>query len=163
MKIKDGLESNSVDLIHCWLVVYITVLHAGYLSIIVFYLFVMYVFTNEEDMITNLSYLPPLGNSDHIYIQFDLVCYSEPKRMDNFKNNTIAANIDLMKHILDVDWVSLLNLLDINDSWLQFKFIFQGIGTLDHCVPILTSPCKEKKSLYSNSEVFCLKMKKNHL
>ena len=78
-------------------------------------------------MITNLSYFSPLGNSDHICIQFDLVCYSEPKRMDNFKYNTIAANIDLMKHILgDIDFVSLLNLLDINDSWLQFKFIFQG-------------------------------------
>ena len=79
----------------------------------------MYVFTNEEDMITNLSYLPPLGNSDHICIQFDLVCYLEPKRMDNFKYNRIVANIDLMKHILgDVDFVSLLNLLDVNDSLL---------------------------------------------
>ena len=76
-------------------------------------------------MITNLSCLPPLGNSDHICIQFDLVCYLEPKRMDNFKYNTIAAKIDLMKHILvDVDSVSLLNLLDVNDSWLQFKFVY---------------------------------------
>jgi len=33
------------------------------------------VFTNEENMITNLMYLPPLGNSDHICIQFDLLCY----------------------------------------------------------------------------------------
>ena len=111
-------------------------------------------------MITNLSYFSPLGNSDHICIQFDLVCYSEPKRMDNFKYNTIAANIDLMKHILgDFDFVSLLNLLDVNDSWLQFKFTFQG--TLDHCVPILTSPRRRKA--YSNSEVFCFKKKKNHL
>ena len=30
------------------------------------------VFTNEQDMINNLSYLQPLGNSDHICIQFDI-------------------------------------------------------------------------------------------
>ena len=33
-------------------------------------------------MINNLSYLPPLGNSDHICIQFDILCYSEPKNVD---------------------------------------------------------------------------------
>ena len=29
------------------------------------------VFTNEEGMLTNLSYLPPLGNSDHVCLRFD--------------------------------------------------------------------------------------------
>ena len=29
------------------------------------------VFTNEEDMVTNLLYLPPLGNSDHVCLRFD--------------------------------------------------------------------------------------------
>ena len=45
------------------------------------------VFTNEQDMINNLVYLPPLGNSDHICIEFDLICYSEPKKYDNLKYN----------------------------------------------------------------------------
>ena len=43
------------------------------------------VFTNEEDLASNLSDLPPLRNSDYICIQFDLTCYSEPKKTDNFK------------------------------------------------------------------------------
>ena len=111
-------------------------------------------------MVTNLLYLLLLGNSDHICIQFDLVCYSEPEEMDKLKYNIKAANIDLMKQILgDIDWVSLLDLLDVNDAWLYFKSVFQD--TVDHCVP--TYKPKEKKSLYSNSEVFCLKKKKNHL
>ena len=42
---------------------------------------------------------------------------------------------------------------------LIFKSVFQDI--VDHCVP--TYKPKEKKSLYSNSEVLCLKKKKNHL
>ena len=111
-------------------------------------------------MVTNLLHLPPLGNSDHICIQFDLLCYLEPKKTDNLKYNTRAANIDLMKQTLgDVDWVSLLDPLDMSDAWLQFRSIFQD--ALDNCVP--TYKPKEKKSLYSNSEVFSLKRKKNHL
>jgi len=65
-----------------------------------------------------------------------------------------------MKQTLgNVDWVSLLDPLDMSDAWLQFKSIFQD--TLDNFVP--TYKPKEKKSLYSNSEVFSLKRKKNQL
>ena len=35
------------------------------------------VFTNELDMINKMNYLLPLGNSDHVCIQFNMVCYSE--------------------------------------------------------------------------------------
>ena len=38
------------------------------------------IFTNEPDMINNLSYLPPLGNSDHICIEFNLMCVIWSKR-----------------------------------------------------------------------------------
>ena len=37
------------------------------------------VFTNELDMISNISYFPPLGNSDHVCIVFDMVCYTQCK------------------------------------------------------------------------------------
>ena len=30
------------------------------------------IFTNEEDMVTNLAYLP-LGNSDHVCLRFDFI------------------------------------------------------------------------------------------
>ena len=118
------------------------------------------VFTNEQDMINNLSYLPPLGNSDHICIEFDLTCYIEPKKSMNLKYNIRAANIDLMKQALgNVDWESILDALDTNDAWLLFKAIFQDI--IDKYVPIYKQ--REKKSLYSNSEVFSLKKHKNKL
>ena len=76
-------------------------------------------------MVSNLSYFPPLGNSDHICIQFDLMCYSEPKKTVNYMYNTRAANIDIMKQTLcDVDWVIILDPLDMNDAWLRFKSIY---------------------------------------
>ena len=46
------------------------------------------VLTSKENIATNLLYLPPMGNSDHICIQFDLLCYLEPKKTDNLKYNT---------------------------------------------------------------------------
>ena len=39
------------------------------------------VFTNKQDLFNNLSYLSPLWSSDHIYIEFDLICYLEPKKL----------------------------------------------------------------------------------
>jgi len=111
-------------------------------------------------MINNLVYLPPLGNSDHVCIEFDLNCYSEPKKYDNLKYNIRAANIDQMKQALsNVDWASILEILDTIESWLLFKSIFKGI--IDKYVPIYKQ--REKKSLYSNSEVFSLKKQKNKL
>ena len=33
------------------------------------------ILTNEENMIDNMKYLPPLGKSDHVTIQFSLITY----------------------------------------------------------------------------------------
>jgi len=49
------------------------------------------VFTNEKDMVANLSHLPPLGNSDHICLQFDVLCYSEYNVSDNLRYNIGTA------------------------------------------------------------------------
>ena len=49
------------------------------------------VFTNEKDMVTNMSYLPPLG-----------------KEPDNTRYNIRAADIDMMKATLcEIDWPSI--------------------------------------------------------
>ena len=72
------------------------------------------IFTNEHDMIKYLSYLPPLGSSDHICIEFDLICYLEPKKSVKFKYNIRATltNTELMKQALgNVDWVLILDTL----------------------------------------------------
>jgi len=51
-------------------------------------------------MIDNLFYAPPLGNSDHVCIYFNLVCYTKLKQMSGVKYNVGAANFDLMNEIL---------------------------------------------------------------
>ena len=118
------------------------------------------VFTNERDMVANLSHLPPLGNSDHVCIQFDVLCYSEYKNSDKTRYNIAAANIDMMKESLSsVEWSSILDPLNINDAWLLFKTTFQDI--IDKHVPAYIP--KERKNLYATPEVFILKKKKNKL
>jgi len=71
-----------------------------------------------------------------------------------------ATNFDLMKQILSsMDWVSILSPLDIDDAWSVSRSTFQDV--IENCIP--TYAPREKKSLYTNSEVFSLKRKKNKL
>jgi len=80
-------------------------------------------------------------------------------RANNVKYNIRAANFDLMKQILSsIDWVSILSPLD-NDAWSVFRSIFQD--AIENC--IITYAPREKKSLYTNSEVFRLKRNRNKL
>ena len=106
------------------------------------------VFTNEQVMIDNISHLPPLGNSDHACIEFDLICYSEVNKPENIKYNTRAANKLMKQALSDVDRESIL-----------FKETSQDI--IDKHVP--TYKQREKRNLYSNAEVFSLKKQKNKL
>jgi len=51
-------------------------------------------------MINTLSYHLLLGNSDHVCIEFNLVCYTEQKKCNNVKYNLRAPNFDTMKESL---------------------------------------------------------------
>ena len=111
-------------------------------------------------MIDNLLYLPPLGNSDHICMEFNLMCYAEQKKSDNVKYNIRAANFDMMRETLsNVDWVSLLSPLNTYDAWSLFKSIFQKV--IDDNIPMYKP--RDKKNVHINSEVFILKKMKNKL
>jgi len=78
-------------------------------------------------MINNVSFSPPLGNSDHVCIgNFDLVCYTECKQISSVKYNVGAANLELVNEFLrSVDWESTCGGLDVNDSWGYFKLVYQ--------------------------------------
>jgi len=118
------------------------------------------VFTNELNMINDISYSPPLGNSDHVCIYFNLVCYTECKRISGVKYNVGAANLDLMNETLQtVDWKSTLSSLDVNASWDCFKAIYQD--AIDRCVPVYKA--KQKKNLWMNFDALQLKKSKNKL
>jgi len=84
------------------------------------------VLTNEIDLIKDITYLPPLGNSDHICIQFNMVCYSQFKQPTKYKYNVNATDTNLMKDILNnVDWEAMLEPLNMTDAWLFLNQFFR--------------------------------------
>ena len=113
-------------------------------------------------MVANLSYLPPLAT--FVYNSMCYVTQSSYNVSDNIQYNVGAANIDMMKEALgNIDWESILDLLDsimmLDYSWLFLKCIMQDL--IDKHFP--TYRPKERKHLYTTSEVFTLKKKKNKL
>ena len=66
------------------------------------------VFTNEEGMISNMTHLPPLGNSDHEVLWFKLHCYTSPRRDPGDKLNLNKGNYEAMANKLStIVWESM--------------------------------------------------------
>ena len=58
------------------------------------------VFTNEENMLNNISYLPSLGKSDHLSLSFKFICYTQQQETAFKKLNDIKGNnIEIAKKI----------------------------------------------------------------
>ena len=50
-------------------------------------------FTNEEKMISDISYLPGLGKGDHVLLEFYLVCYTDylPSHLERFNFTKLTS------------------------------------------------------------------------
>ena len=76
------------------------------------------VFTDDENMVDNLRYLPGLGNSDHVCIAFDLILPSSYAidSDDPPRYNVYSADFDNMRSLLSaVNWESDMFDLSVND------------------------------------------------
>ena len=92
------------------------------------------VFTNEEAMINTINYLPGIGSSDHVCLQFNLLCYSTCTKSTLPRYNLRQANFDKMRNLIEeVNWDEILSPLNIHSAWQLFAKTFTDI--LDDCVP----------------------------
>jgi hypothetical protein len=66
------------------------------------------VLTNEENMLSETSYLAPLGNSDHAVITFNYHCYLDPGRERVLRYQFHKGNYRQMKSDLNLEWGELL-------------------------------------------------------
>ena len=79
------------------------------------------IFTNEEDMVSDIEYLSPLGKTDHCVLHFQFNCCNQLKlnkriRMCYDKGNYEEFN----KAISETEWEDLLNPMDhINTNWTK--------------------------------------------
>ena len=115
--------------------------------------------TNEEGMVNNLSYMPGLGHSDHIVLQFSLSCYTEQPAPTAPSPNYNKGNYNLLRRLLqEVDW-SRLHDMNVHQAYNFFKGALHE--AVEKSVP-QTRP-KPRKNVYITREAMKLKRKKTVL
>ena len=68
------------------------------------------VLSGEEGMVCDLDYLPPLGESDHVCIQFNVKCTQSTEIPETKKRNIFKANYaGMVEKLSHYDWDILLN------------------------------------------------------
>ena len=118
------------------------------------------VFTNEPHMVRDITYLPGLGNSDHVCLCFSLLCYDHHEDKRTLRYDTQAVDYDTMcTELEDIDWANIMNPMNTLVAWSFFTTIFQE--TIDKFVPLRKSG--NKKSTYMITEAFDLRKLKRKL
>ena len=115
------------------------------------------IFSNQKDFVEDIQYLPGLGLSDHVCLEFGFKCYSLYNPVSIPKFNLRSADFPKMRQLIsDVDWESILNPLDLQDAWHYFSTVFDDI--IAKSIP-LDLP-HHKKNIYMSHKAFRLKNKK---
>ena len=116
------------------------------------------VFTNKQDMMNDIQYLPGLGCSDHVCLSFKLKCYSSQRSCKPRPNCVMRISTGCLNYLAIFDWHQNLTPLSTIEAWEYFT-MFNDI--LHQCIP-LTNQCK-KKNIYMSSDALHLKNRKNKL
>ncbi|CAG2214545.1 unnamed protein product [Mytilus edulis] len=85
--------------------------------------------TNEEEMISNLEYMSPLGKSDHCVLSFDFNCYVNIKRAPRIANLYNHGNYkDFIQELNKIDWHNKFNAENsIDKNWNYFLTILKEL------------------------------------
>ena len=75
------------------------------------------IFTNEEENVSDIEYLPGLGLTDHICLQFSLICCCTRVKQVKPRYNLHLADFDKMRELLgQIDWEGILCPLNIHGA-----------------------------------------------
>ena len=111
------------------------------------------IFSSEEGMVSDLSYHPPLGESDHVCLRFNVMASQTKNRFtpshNIFKTNYEAIRVELDKY----NWKEVLISNFVND----YENFFDILNSLLKKYSPLTVPPKKKNNLYMSSEAIRLK------
>ena len=118
------------------------------------------ILTNEEGLLQNLAYLPPIGSSDHLVLQFDLVCYAQPAGPDRMRLNLHKGDFPQLNKLIDQsDWEK-VHSADLNTGYSSFKNTMERLVSI--CIP--KARLKGKRgSIFMNKEAIRLKNNKRKL
>ena len=105
-------------------------------------------------MVTNLVYLPPLGNSDHMCLWFDFNANISINKYKRSCNRLNSGNYDYMRSLLaEIDW-HVMNDMTPEEAWQYFSCHFNVI--IDRTVPKSSDKVKYQ-SIYINQEAMGLR------
>ena len=121
------------------------------------------IFTNEENMIENLTTHPSLGKSDHLILSFNYICYTLPvfkceqkSRLNFFKGDYVSIREELDK----INWTNNLNGMDMLQSWRSFAEI--NIDLMEKYIPVSKTPkgCGKPKPFITRQCINAIKLKR---
>ena len=117
------------------------------------------ILSTEEGMVHNLMHYPPLGDSDHDCLRFELNCYKEDVE-EMLQPNYYKARYEIIRERLkDVDWIPMLR-----GKFLDSYYLFETVLTdaMTGCVPDKRKG-KKKKNMYMTLDAIQMKDRKNKL
>ena len=118
------------------------------------------VLSSEEGMVADMEYLPPLGESDHICIRFNVKCCHQKQEHEQEKLNIFKSDYStIIEKLSHYNWKELLN-SSFQEDYASFFEILDRIMTDE--TPLKTQR-KEKKNIYMTREANRLKRKKCYL
>ena len=114
------------------------------------------VLSDEVSLVQNMTYLPGLGNSDHVTLRFKLACYACKTESFVRKYNYWRADYAELNRLISTEDWGIMNGLNVDESYSFFKAVLEK--HIKQCVP-LTKAKPRKKNLYMTSQA--LNLKKN--
>ena len=120
------------------------------------------ILTNEENMVSDLEHLSPLGHSDHAILRFKFNCYLTKSPTIATKYNYNIGNYEAMnKEMNEVKWEEELEKLETIDS--KWQFIKENITSSIHRhIPKRNPPRFRKNKTCMFSENILAKIRKKH-
>ncbi|KAK6044307.1 endonuclease/exonuclease/phosphatase family protein, partial [Cooperia oncophora] len=99
------------------------------------------VLSNEENLITGLEVLPPVGSSDHAAISFTIDAHKSEENVTMKRDFSMANYQEIERHLTNVDWFGSLNCVDTVDAKYE---LFLGI--LSHTIELFVPVTKKTSS-----------------
>jgi hypothetical protein len=120
------------------------------------------IFTNEENMISDLEYWSPLGKSDHSLMKFKLNCYISRQSSTQIRFDYNRGNYEEMrKELSDINWEEeLSDRKTVEEIWSFIKGNIQIVT--DKYIPKRKSAQTTQKKLGILNEKVLAKIRKKH-
>jgi len=102
-----------------------------------------YIFTNEDNIVQDILYSAPLGKSDHVVLEWNIMlssvdCSSQQLKLNYWKGNYGEIN----KVLEELDWEQTFDSKSVEEMWLVFKSLL--LNLVEHNVPIKDDRRKRK-------------------